>query len=213
LPVALHDTMTRLAGAKVVPVVRTSTPEFAATAVGWLVEAGLRVFEITLTIPDANAVIAELAKRDGLLIGVGTAMEAGDAHAALDAGARFVVSPCLSPELPDVCHAAEAPCLLGAMTPSEVRAAAVAGADAVKIFPASSVGGPSHVKALKAVFPDVALVPTGGIAADQVSDYLSAGAAFVGMGGRLVDEKLIAAGDRAAVIEAGRDLLKTLGDA
>lgn len=202
-----HEILARLGAAKVVPVVRTSAPVLAETAVDWLCEAGLRVFEITLTIPDAGAVIAKLAKRDDVLIGAGTVMDAGDARAVLDAGARFVVSPCGGRALPDLCHVDEAPCLLGAMTPSEVRDAVVAGADAVKIFPASSVGGPSHIKALKAVFPDVALVPTGGIAADQIGAYLTAGAAFVGMGGSLVDEKRIAAGDRAAVIDTARALM------
>jgi 2-dehydro-3-deoxyphosphogluconate aldolase/(4S)-4-hydroxy-2-oxoglutarate aldolase len=97
--------------------------------------------------------------------------------------------------------------LLGAMTPTEVRAALAAGADAVKIFPASSAGGPAHIKALRAVFPDVAFCPTGGVDARNTPDYLAAGAAFVGIGGKLVDEKLLEAGDRAAIEAAARDVL------
>jgi 2-dehydro-3-deoxyphosphogluconate aldolase/(4S)-4-hydroxy-2-oxoglutarate aldolase len=93
------------------------------------------------------------------------------------------------------------------MTPTEVRAALAAGADAVKIFPASSAGGPAHIKALRAVFPDVAFCPTGGVDARNTPDYLAAGAAFVGIGGKLVDEKLLAAGDRAAIEAAARDVL------
>ena len=97
--------------------------------------------------------------------------------------------------------------MLGALTPTEVRAALAAGADVVKIFPASSAGGPGHIKALASVFPDVAFCPTGGVEPGNVAAYLSAGAAFVGMGGALVDEKRIAAGDKAAIQAAARALL------
>lgn len=97
--------------------------------------------------------------------------------------------------------------MLGAMTPGEVRAALAAGADVVKIFPAGSAGGPAHVKALRAVFPDVAFCPTGGVDARNLPDYLAAGAAFVGIGGKLVDEGLVAAGNRAAVVKAAEDAL------
>jgi 2-dehydro-3-deoxyphosphogluconate aldolase/(4S)-4-hydroxy-2-oxoglutarate aldolase len=97
--------------------------------------------------------------------------------------------------------------MLGAMTPTEVRAALRAGADVVKIFPASSAGGPAHIKALRAVFPDVAFCPTGGVDARNAPDYLAAGAAFVGIGGKLVDERLLERGDRAGIEAAARDVL------
>jgi 2-dehydro-3-deoxyphosphogluconate aldolase/(4S)-4-hydroxy-2-oxoglutarate aldolase len=97
--------------------------------------------------------------------------------------------------------------MLGAMTPTEVRAAIAAGADVVKIFPASSAGGPSYIKALRSVLPTVPFCPTGGIAPKDVPAYLAAGAAFVGMGGALVDEKRIAAGDRAAIESAVREVM------
>jgi 2-dehydro-3-deoxyphosphogluconate aldolase/(4S)-4-hydroxy-2-oxoglutarate aldolase len=107
----------------------------------------------------------------------------------------------------EAAHAGGACALLGAMTPTEVRAALAAGADAVKIFPASSAGGPGHIKALRSVFPDVAFCPTGGVDARTAPDYFAAGAAFVGIGGRLVDEALLTRGDRAAVEQAARDAL------
>ena len=97
--------------------------------------------------------------------------------------------------------------MLGAMTPTEVRAALAAGADVVKVFPASSVGGPGHIRALRSVFPDVTFCPTGGVDARNAPDYLAAGAAFVGIGGKLVDEARIAAGDKAAIQQAARDAL------
>ena len=197
----------RLRAARVVPVVRTPTAALAATAVSWLREAGLTVFEITLTIPDAVPLIRELAADPALLVGAGTVPDAAAARACLDAGARFIVSPWIDTTLAAPCHEAGAAWLPGALTPTEVRAALAAGADAVKIFPASSVGGPAHVAALRSVFPGVAFCPTGGIGVADVAAYLTAGAAFVGMGGALVDAKRIAAGDRGAIQSAARAVL------
>ena len=196
-----------LRAARVVPVVRTSTAALAATAVGWLREAGLRIFEITMTIPDAPALIRDLASDPSLTIGAGTVGDRTTAELCITAGARFIVAPWVDPTLSAPCRAAGATLMLGALTPTEVRAALAAGADVVKIFPASSVGGPAHIKALASVLPHVAFCPTGGVAPGNVAAYLAAGAAFVGMGGALVDEKRIAAGDRAAIQAAARAIL------
>jgi len=201
---ARHDLLERLRAARAVPVVRTRSAGHAATAVGWLREAGLGVFEITMTVPEAPALIRDLAAEPALLIGAGTVPDAIAAQACLEAGARFVVAPWVDYGLAPACRAAGALLMLGAMTPTEVRAAVAAGADAVKIFPAASLGGPAHIRALCSVFPEVAFCPTGGIAPDQVGAYLAAGAAFVGIGGALVDEGRIAAGDRAAIAAAAR---------
>jgi 2-dehydro-3-deoxyphosphogluconate aldolase / (4S)-4-hydroxy-2-oxoglutarate aldolase len=133
--------------------------------------------------------------------------DAATAEACLNAGARFIVAPWVDAALAAPCRAHGAALLLGAITPTEVRAALAAGADAVKIFPASSAGGPGHIKALASVFPGVAFCPTGGVEPGNVAAYLSAGAAFVGMGGNLVDEKRIAAGDRDAIMAAARQVL------
>ena len=194
--------MEALRVARVVPVVRTRTAALAATGVGWLREAGIRIFEITMTIPDAPALIRDLASDPSLLIGAGTVPDAATARACLDAGACFLVAPWIDASLAAPCRDAGALLMLGALTPSEVRSARAAGADVVKIFPASSVGGPSHIKALASVFPGVAFCPTGGVEPGNVAAYLAAGAAFVGMGGALVDEKRIAAGDRGAIVAA-----------
>jgi 2-dehydro-3-deoxyphosphogluconate aldolase/(4S)-4-hydroxy-2-oxoglutarate aldolase len=201
---AEHALIATLRAARVVPVIRTRSAANARTVVGWLRDAGLRVFEITLTVPDAPALIAELATDPALLVGAGTVPDAAQARACLDAGARFIVAPWVDPALAAPCREAEAVLMLGALTPSEVRAALAAGADVVKLFPAASAGGPAHVAALVSVFPTVAFCPTGGIAPAQVPDYLAAGAAFVGIGGALVDERRIAAGDRAAIEAAAR---------
>jgi 2-dehydro-3-deoxyphosphogluconate aldolase / (4S)-4-hydroxy-2-oxoglutarate aldolase len=197
----------RLRTARVVPVIRTRSVAHAETAVDWLLDVGIRIFEITMTIPGAVGLIGRLARDSDLLIGAGTVPDRATASACLDAGARFVVAPWVDPTLSETCRQAGALLMLGAMTPTEVRAALSAGADVVKIFPASSAGGPSHVKALVSVFPGVAFCPTGGVEAANVAAYLLAGAAFVGMGGAMVDEARIAAGDRAAIEAAARAAL------
>jgi 2-dehydro-3-deoxyphosphogluconate aldolase / (4S)-4-hydroxy-2-oxoglutarate aldolase len=199
---SVADLLARLRAARVVPVLRTRDMAHAETAAHWLREAGLSVLEITLTIPSAPALIGRLASEPGLLIGAGTVPSAADAEACLAAGARFIVTPWVDPTLAGPCRRAGAALMLGALTPSEVRAALAAGADVVKIFPASSAGGPAHIRALASVFPGVAFCPTGGISPRDVPAYLAAGAAFVGMGGSLVDEGRIAAGDRAAILSA-----------
>jgi len=201
------EMMLALQAARVVPVVRTSTAAHAATAVSWLRDAGIRIFELTMTIPDAPALIRELAGEPDLLLGAGTVADVATAEACLAAGARFIVAPWTDPALAAPCRAAGALLMLGALTPTEVRAALAAGADVVKIFPASSVGGPGHIKALASVFPGVAFCPTGGVEPGNVAAFLAAGAAFVGMGGALVDAQRIAAGDRAAIAAAAKAIL------
>lgn len=203
----MHALIPRLRTARVIPVIRTSRRDLAARAVEWLRGAGLSVFEVTMTVPDAPALIRELAADPALLVGAGTVPDRATAEACLAAGARFLVSPWVDPDIAAAARASDACAMLGAMTPTEVRAALAAGADVVKIFPAGSAGGPAHIKALRAVFPHVAFCPTGGVDARNAPDYLAAGAAFVGIGGRLVDERLLERGDRAAVEAAARDVL------
>ena len=201
--------LSQFRAARVVPVVRTHSTQHAATVVQWLRDAGLRIFEITMTVPDGTGLIRELASDPTLLIGAGTVPDRATAEACLAAGARFIVAPWVDAALAEPCRAAGAVLMLGALTPTEVRAALGAGADVVKVFPASSVGGPAHIRALRSVFPDVAFCPTGGVEPGNVAAYLTAGAAFVGIGGALVDEKRIAAGDRAAIEAAAHQVMET----
>jgi 2-dehydro-3-deoxyphosphogluconate aldolase/(4S)-4-hydroxy-2-oxoglutarate aldolase len=203
----MHPMIMTLRLARIVPVVRTTQPELARRAVEWLRGVGITVFEITMTVPDAPALIRALAADPALTIGAGTVPDRAAAEACLEAGAKFLVAPWVDASLAEAARPRGAAVLLGAMTPTEVRAALAAGADAVKIFPASSAGGPAHIKALRAVFPDVAFCPTGGVEARNTPDYLAAGAAFVGIGGKLVDEAALARGDRAAIEAAGREVL------
>jgi 2-dehydro-3-deoxyphosphogluconate aldolase/(4S)-4-hydroxy-2-oxoglutarate aldolase len=202
-----HPLLPQLKAARVVPVIRTGTTAHAATAVAWLREAGITVFEITMSVPDAPALIADLAREPGLLVGAGTVASVADAEACLKAGAKFLVAPWVGTEIVAPARAAGAAVMLGALTPTEVRAALTAGTDVVKVFPASSAGGPAHIRALRSVFPQATFCPTGGVDPSNLRTWLDAGAAFVGIGGKLVDEKLIAAGEKAAVQDAARAAL------
>jgi len=135
-------------------------------------------------------------------------LDADSAQRCLDAGARFLVSPCLVPGLARRAHDAGCPALIGAFTPGEVLAAHREGADMVKVFPASS-GGTEHLRALHAVFPDILLCPTGGVSLQNMAGYFAAGAALVGIGNQIVDLPALEAGDTARVAARARRFLSS----
>jgi 2-dehydro-3-deoxyphosphogluconate aldolase / (4S)-4-hydroxy-2-oxoglutarate aldolase len=202
----------RLRAQRVVPVLRLASAELTERAVGWLADAGFTTVEITLTTPGAVELIGRLAQTSSLLVGAGTVLDVDSARRCLDAGARFLVAPCVVPALVRVAHEAGAAALLGGFTPGEVLAAHREGADIVKVFPAAT-GGPDHLRALHAVFPDVLLCPTGGVSLQNMNAFLAAGAALVGVGNNIVDAKALAAGDRDRVIAHARQFLDAVGAA
>lgn len=176
----------------------------------WLIHGGLTILEITTTVPGYAGLVTKLAADPRLLVGTGTVLDAATAEAAVEAGSRFLVSPCLVPDVIAVGKAAEVPVIPGAATPTEVLTAHRAGAAAVKLFPAEQLGGPGFLKAVRSVLPEVPLMPTGGIALEQVLEYISAGAFAVGLGSQLASQREIAAGARDEIIArairlAGRD--------
>lgn len=190
----------RLIAQRVVPVLRLASAAQTREAVGCLHEAGFRVFEVTMTTPDAIGLIGDLsAALADSVVGAGTVLDLDAGKRCLEAGAQFLVSPCVVTGLAALAREAGRPALIGAFTPSEVFAAHREGADIVKVFPASS-GGPSHLAALHAVFPQVRLCPTGGVGTANMRDYFKAGAALVGVGNNIVDAQALARGDRAAVV-------------
>ena len=197
----------RLRAARVVPVIRHDDPDIALTGCGLLAEEGVAALEITTTVPGAARLIEELrARYPGICVGAGTVLTAAQADAVLHAGAEFVVSPCWSEAVAESTMNAGRPYLPGAMTPGEVHHHWNQGAAAVKIFPADCAGGPAFLRALRAVFPDVHLMPTGGVSRETVQSYLDAGALCVGMGGNLLPARELEAGDadaaRARIREA-----------
>jgi 2-dehydro-3-deoxyphosphogluconate aldolase/(4S)-4-hydroxy-2-oxoglutarate aldolase len=193
--------LARLLAARVVPVLRYGDAAVAAYAVEVAIGAGCAAVELTWTIPGAVDLLRALRDKHGerLLLGLGTVLDESQARAALLAGADFLVSPGLVPGLADLAHAADALYLPGAFTPSEVIQARAMGADVIKIFPADT-GGPGHLAALKAVFPDTVFCPTGGVTSQNMDTYFKAGASLVGIGSNLYDKAAFAARDTAALV-------------
>jgi len=182
-------------------VIRAQSADAALAVVEALAEAGLTVAEITMTVPGAIGAIASVTKRFGgkVLVGAGTVTDAETVTRAVDAGAEFIVSPCLVPEVIDAARRADVAMLPGALTPTEVLDAHRQGGDMVKIFPAQSVGGASYLRALRGPFPDIPLVPTGGVTLDNVEEMFEAGAAAVGVGTELISKDALARRDYAAI--------------
>jgi 2-dehydro-3-deoxyphosphogluconate aldolase/(4S)-4-hydroxy-2-oxoglutarate aldolase len=197
-----------LVAQRVVPVLRLGSTANTIRAVDCLREAGFSTFEITLTTPGAVELIAELHARLGATatVGAGTVTDLDAARRCVDAGAQFLVSPCVVSGLAALAHEAGRAALIGGFTPTEILAAHREGADIVKVFP-SSIGGPGHLSALHAVFPHVLLCPTGGVTLDNLKSYFTAGAALVGVGNNLLDQAALAAGDIARVIAGARRFL------
>ena len=198
-----------LARTRVIPVLRLATRHASAAAIDCLVEAGFGTVELTLTTPDALTLLAELRKRmeSTFLVGAGTVLDLDTAKRCLDAGADYLVSPCMVAGMANLARGAGRAALVGGFTPSEVLAAWREGAQIVKVFPASS-GGPPHLQAIHAVFPEIPLCPTGGVSTANILDYFKAGAAVVGVGNNIIDHKALAAGDRAQVIRHARQFLE-----
>ena len=184
----------------VIAVVRAPRAELVIPLSEALVAGGVIAIEITMTTPNAIGAIREASQHFGAraLIGVGTVIDADTCRAALSAGAEFVVSPIVQSEVPAICRAANKPCLLGAVTPTEAQRAHELGADFVKLFPADNLG-PAYIKALRAPLPHLKIVPTGGVDLNTISEFFKAGCSAVGVGGSLVSAKLMEAGDWAGL--------------
>lgn len=193
----------RLAQLGLIPVVRARSPDAAASLGRALVAGGVRCLEITFTVPSAAQVIQNLREElgDGALVGAGTVTSAAQAQEAIAAGAEFLVSPGCIPELVAMGHAAEAPVLLGALTPTEIIAADRAGADFIKLFPANALGGASYLKAIRGPFPTLRFVPTGGVTLQNLGTFLEAGAVALGIGTALADSDLLEKSGASAVTE------------
>jgi len=204
-PHAIRD---HLVAQRVVPVLRLGSARETEQAVKALWEAGFTTFEITLTTPGAVELIATLRARYGErgVVGAGTVLDLDAGQQCLDAGAQFLVSPCVVPGLAALAHAANRAAVIGGFTPTEVLAAHREGADIVKVFPAS-IGGPAHLGALHAVFPHIRLCPTGGVGLDNLKSYFASGCALVGVGNNIVDAKALASGDLERVAAHARRFL------
>jgi 2-dehydro-3-deoxyphosphogluconate aldolase/(4S)-4-hydroxy-2-oxoglutarate aldolase len=177
----------------VVAIIRLQDASALRGVVDALAEGGVRAIEITMTVPGAIQLIAEIAPTmpSGFLLGAGTLVDAGTTRRAVDAGAQFIVSPVFRTEVIAAGHESGVPVMPGCFTATEILAAWDAGADVVKVFPATSVG-PGYLKDIRGPLPHVKLMPTGGVSIENVGDWLKAGAVAVGVGSALLDAKAIA---------------------
>jgi 2-dehydro-3-deoxyphosphogluconate aldolase / (4S)-4-hydroxy-2-oxoglutarate aldolase len=186
--------------AGVVAIIRMKEPEKVRAVAEAIAAGGARALEVTMTVPRAVELIAELAPTmpSGFLLGAGTVVDAATAKRVIDAGAQFVVGPVFRREVITACHERDVPVLPGCFTPTEILEAWDAGADVVKVFPATALG-PGFIKDVRAPLPHVKLMPTGGVTLDNAGDWIKAGAVAVGVGTALLDAKAIAAGDYATL--------------
>ncbi len=195
-----------------IPVLRARNAGQAHAVVQAMLLGGVTVVEVTMTVPGAVELLAELKDEYGakLLLGAGTVTTAAQAEATIDAGAEFVVSPSLHPAVIAVTKARGKISIPGALTPTEAINAWELGADYVKIFPCSAVGGASYLKALLAPFPHLKLIPTGGVTLENAESYLKAGARALGVGSDLVNLAAIDQGIPETITDAARAWLKVI---
>ena len=198
-----------------IPVVRVSSAQEAMDVAEALKAGGCSFIEITMSVQGAIDVIKELTEKykDEIIMGAGTILDPETGRAALLAGAQFIVSPTLNIDLIHLVHRYGAVVIPGAMTPTEILSAWNAGADMVKVFPAAQLGGPDYLKALKGPFPQILLVPTGGVNLQNTGAFIKAGASAVGAGGELVDKKAVKEKKFHVITENTRAFLKTIREA
>jgi len=208
-------TMAILGDAGLVPVVRCSSSEAAVQVVASLYQGGIRAAEITMTVPGAIRALEKVADQfgDKLLLGAGTVLDPETARVCMLAGCEFFVTPSLRTSTIEMAKRYSKAIFPGALTPTEVLAAWEAGADAVKVFPAGNVGGPKYIKALKGPFPQIEMIPTGGVNLDTIGEFLKAGSIACGVGGELVDAKTIQQGRYEVIEERARQYTAAIAKA
>ncbi|MBS1859121.1 MAG: bifunctional 4-hydroxy-2-oxoglutarate aldolase/2-dehydro-3-deoxy-phosphogluconate aldolase [Acidobacteria bacterium] len=199
----------------IVPVVRTASAEQAIQAVEAIYEGGIRAAEITMTVPGAVRALEKVADRFGgrIMLGAGTVLDPETARICMLAGAEFFVTPALKPATIEMVKRYSKVICPGALTPTEVLTAWEAGADVVKVFPCGNVGGAKYIKALKGPFPQIQMIPTGGVNLETAGDFLKAGACAVAVGGELVDAKLLKEGRYDELTARARQYLDVIAKA
>ncbi len=201
--------------AGVVPVVRAASADSAFKAVEAMYRGGVRAAEVTMTVPGAIKVLEKLADHFGskLMLGAGTVLDPETARACMLAGAEFFVTPALRVSTIEMAKRYSKVICPGALTPTEVLTAWEAGADCVKVFPCGNVGGAKYIKALKGPFPQIEMIPTGGVNLETAGEFLKAGACAVAVGGEMVDPKAIKEGRYDIIEEKARQYLAAVAKA
>lgn len=203
------EIISRLTDPGIIAVVRAQKAEQVLPLSEALIAGGVVAIEITMTTPNAIQAIGEAKEKlgGGALIGVGTVLEAETCRAAIQAGAEFVVSPILRPELVGVAHSANRPIMLGAYTPTEAQRAHEAGADFIKIFPADGLG-PNYIKALRAPLPHLRIIPTGISKVEDIAEFFKAGCVAVGLGSLLVTRPILQEANWPELTQRAREFVE-----
>lgn len=194
------EVLNQISDIGLIPVIRLQSADLARRAVAAIQNGGVPILEITMTVPGATSIIESLRSERGseTIIGAGTVLDAQSAISCISAGAQFIVTPTLNPEIIACCKQRDVAVIPGTLTPTEIATAWSLGADLVKIFPAGSLGGASYLKAIKGPLPQIKMVPTGGVTLKTAQSFIEAGAEALGAGGDLVD---------LAALESGMDRL------
>jgi len=210
----LPETLRQLVDPGVVAVIRADSSDQLLDCAKALADGGIRAMEVTMTTPNALGVVREVVEQlsDRVLMGVGTVLDSETARAAILAGARFVVTPVMRPEIIACCRRYAVPIVCGAYTPTEALAAHDAGADFIKIFPADTLG-PGYVKALKAPLPQLRLIPTGGVDLNTAGDFIRAGCDAVAAGGSLVSNEILRTADWETLTARARQFVDVVAAA
>jgi 2-dehydro-3-deoxyphosphogluconate aldolase/(4S)-4-hydroxy-2-oxoglutarate aldolase len=208
------ETVAALEACGVVAVIRLREAGALRAVVDALAEGGVLALEVTMTVPRALELIAEIAPSlpPEVLLGAGTVLDAETARAAIEAGARYVVSPVFREEVLSTCHRFEVAAMPGCFTPTEILAAWDAGADVVKVFPATALG-PGYFRDLRGPFPHLRLMPTGGVSLANAGEWIRAGAVAIGVGSALVDAEAVAARRFGDITDRARQLVAAVAAA
>jgi 2-dehydro-3-deoxyphosphogluconate aldolase/(4S)-4-hydroxy-2-oxoglutarate aldolase len=197
---------------RIVAAIRAGSPRVAEAAARAIAAGGVRILEITFTVPEAPRVIAALAGEPGLVVGAGTVLTPEQAQAALAAGSRFIIAPNTSPAVAEIAVAAGVMYCPGAYTTTEILRARALGAHVVKVYPVGVAGGPPYIKIIRDPLPDVPMLAAGGTTLDNLLPFLEAGCVGVGLGGALCDPELLAAQQLGEVTRRARAFVQRLSE-
>ena len=208
----IEEALKKIGETGIVPVVRAASFEEARQAVDAICAGGISVIEITMTVPNAPALIRAVVRQygDKVLTGAGTVLNSEQASECLEAGAEFLVSPGLSVPVLRTAQTRGKLAIPGALTPTELMMASLEGARVIKIFPCENMGGAKYIKALKAPFPRVELIPTGGVNLSNAAAYIAAGAFALGVGGDLVNVAALREGKAQEIVDAAKKLVEAV---
>ena len=211
---ARKETVAVIEESGVVGIIRVKDASRVPGVVEALAEGGVRALEITMTVPGAVELIRQAARSlpSGFVLGAGTVTDADMARQVIDAGARFIVSPVMRLDVIAAAHAEDVPILPGCFSPTEILEAWEAGADLIKVFPATALG-PGYLRDIHGPLPQVKLVPTGGVSVDNVGEWIRAGAAAVGVGSALLDPAALSAGRYDSIRAQAQRLVANLNAA